>query len=325
MKAVVVTKYGNIDVLQIKDIQKPVVIEGGILIRIEATVAAFGDCAFRSGKPYVSRLFTGLIKPVKTPGDVFAGVVEQVGKGVTQFKVGDSVYGSSGNAFGTNAQYISLPENEAVAPMPADITFEDAAAVSEGSLTALPFLRDHAKLQKGQKILINGACGGVGVYAVQLAKYFGADVTGVCGPANVDFVRSIGADHVIDYTSEDFTQMNKRYDVIFDAVAKSTFSKCKKSLLPYGIYLNTVPSVGMMLAVMTTSKSKGKKACFAATGLRTPKEKKQDLLLLNSLIMQGMLKAVVGKSFFMEDIADAHKYVETGHKRGSAVVRISSK
>jgi NADPH:quinone reductase-like Zn-dependent oxidoreductase len=253
---------------------------------------------------------------------VFAGVVEEpMG---SEFTRGDKVYGSSGEAFGTNAQYIALPENQAVARMPANVTFEEAAAISEGSLTALPFLRDHAKLKTGQRILINGASGGVGVYAVQLAKHFGAHVTAVCGSANLEFVRSLGADSVIDYTKEDFTQTSERYDVIFDAVGKSSFKRCKRALTPNGIYLSTVPTAGLMLSMLLTSKSNGKRAVFAATGLRKPNEKKRDLEYLNSLIEQGKLKAVIGKRFSFDQISDAHRYVETGHKRGSATVRINN-
>ena len=320
MKAIVVSKYGSADVLRIQEVKDPVPKEGEMLIRIKATVAADPDCAFRRGKPYIARLFTGLAKPKRIPGDVFAGVVEKPGS--SAFKAGDAVYGSSGTHFGTNAERITLSEAEAVALSPKNITFEEAAAVSEGSLTALPFLRDHAQLKKGQRVLINGAAGGVGVYAVQLAKHFGAIVTAVCGPNNSELVKALGADNVIDYTKEDFTQRENSYDVIFDAVGKSSFRKCKAALSPNGIYLTTVPTPGAMLASMVTAKSKGKRAVFAATGLRKPAEKKKDLDFLRDLIEQGALKAVIGKSFDMEQMADAHRYVETGHKRGSATVRI---
>ncbi len=320
MKAIVVSKYGSADVLRIQEVKDPVPKEDEMLIRIKATVAADPDCAFRRGKPLIARLFTGLTRPKRIPGDVFAGVVEQPGG--SAFKAGDAVYGSSGTRFGTNAERITLSEAEAVALSPKTITFEEAAAVSEGSLTALPFLRDHAQLKNGQRVLINGAAGGVGVYAVQLAKHFGAIVTAVCGPNNSELVKALGADSVIDYTKEDFTQRENSYNVIFDAVGKSSFRKCKAALSPNGIYLTTVPTPGAMLASMLTAKSKGKRAVFAATGLRKPAEKKKDLDYLRDLIEQGALKAVIGRSFDMEQMADAHRYVETGHKRGSAAVRI---
>ncbi len=320
MKAIVVSRYGSADVLRIQEVKDPVPKEGEMLIRIKATVAADPDCAFRRGKPLIARLFTGLTRPKRIPGDVFAGVVEQPGD--SAFKAGDAVYGSSGTRFGTNAERITLSEAEAVALSPKNIPFEEAAAVSEGSLTALPFLRDHAQLKNGQRVLINGAAGGVGVYAVQLAKHFGAIVTAVCGPNNLEFVKTLGADSVIDYTKEDFTQRENSYNVIFDAVGKSSFRKCKAALSPNGIYLTTVPTPGAMLASMVTAKSKGKRAVFAATGLRKPAEKKKDLDYLRDLIEQGALKAVIGRSYDMEQMADAHRYVETGHKRGSAAVRI---
>ncbi len=305
MKAVIVTKYGDADVLRIREVQNPVSKEGEMLIRIKATVAADPDCAFRRGKPFVSRFFTGLKKPKHIPGDVFAGVVEKPGN--STFKKGDMVYGSSGTNFGTNAELIAISEAEAVALMPASMTFEEAAAVSEGSLMALPFLRDHAKLQKGQKILINGASGGVGVYAVQLAKYYCAHVTAVCSASNVEFMKTLGADCVIDYTKEDFTQTSERYDVIFDAVGKSTFKKCKNTLASGGIYLTTVPTAGVMLSMLMTSKSKGKGAVFTATGLRKPADKKKDLSFISKLVEQGKLKAVIGQSFLLEQMADAHR------------------
>ncbi len=320
MKAVIVTKYGSPDVLRIQEVKDPVPKEGEMLIRIKATVAADPDCAFRSGKPFISRFFTGLLKPKVIPGDVFAGIVEK--SGGSALRPGDKVFGSSGTNFGTNAELIALSSAEAVAPMPQTMTFEEAAAVSEGALTALPFLRDHAKVEKGQRVLINGAAGGVGVYAVQLAKHYGATVTAVCGRDNVEFVKSLGADSVIDYTKEDFTQSENSYDVIFDAVGKSSFGKCKAALTSNGIYLTTVPTPGAMLAMMLTAKSKGQRAVFAATGLRKPVEKKKDLDFLRELIEQGQLKAVIGQSFDFEQMADAHRYVETRHKRGSAAVRI---
>lgn len=322
MRAILAAKYGGPDVLKIQEVEKPSPKDNEVLIRIESTVAAFPDCAFREGKPFISRLFTGLIKPKQIPGDVFAGVIESTGKAVSQFKAGDEVYGSSGSSFGTNAEYIALSEDEAIAAKPKNITYEEAAAISEGALTALPFLRDYGKIKKGQKVLINGASGGVGVSAVQLAKYFGADVTAVCGPKNIELVKSLGAERAIDYTKDDFTASGEKYDVIFDAVAKSSFSQCKKVLSMEGIYLTTVPSAGIMISMLFTSFSK-RKAGFAATGLRKPSEKRKDLNLLSTIIEAGKLKAVIGRTFSLEQMADAHRYIETGHKRGNLVIIVS--
>ncbi|MHB1315763.1 MAG: NAD(P)-dependent alcohol dehydrogenase [Christensenellales bacterium] len=322
MKAILAAKYGGPDVLMIQEVEKPSPKDNEVLIRIESTVAAFPDCAFREGKPFISRLFTGLIKPKQIPGDVFAGVIEWAGKAVSQFKAGDEVYGSSGSSFGTNAEYIALSEDEAIVAKPRNIPYEEAAAISEGALTALPFLRDSGKIKKGQKVLINGASGGVGVSAVQLAKYFGADVTAVCGPKNIELVKSLGADKVIDYTREDFTKSGDCYDIIFDAVAKSSFSRCKKALSDEGIYLTTIPSAGIMISALLTSFSK-RKAVFAATGLRKPSEKREDLHLLSTIIEAGKLKAVIGRTYPLEQMADAHRYVETGHKTGNAVIAVN--
>ena len=322
MRAILAAKYGDPDVLEIQEVEKPSPKDNDVLIRIESTIVAFSDCVFREGKPFISRLFTGFIKPKQIPGDVFAGVVESTGKAVTRFKAGDEVYGSSGSFLGTNAEYIALSEDEAIVAKPKNITHEEAAAISEGALTALPFLRDSGKIKNGHKVLINGASGGVGVSAVQLAKYFGADVTAVCGPHNIELVKSLGADRAIDYTQTDFTESGEKYDIIFDAVAKSSFSRCKKVLSAEGIYLTTVPSAGIMASMLFTSFSK-RKAGFAATGLRKPSEKREDLNLLNTIIEAGKLKAVIGRTFSLERIADAHRYVETGHKTGNAAIAVS--
>lgn len=322
MKVVVCNKYGPPEVLRFVEAEKPMPGDNEVLVRIEATVAAPPDCAFRKGDPFISRFFTGLTRPGKIPGDVLSGVIEKAGNNVSLFKAGDAVYGSSGINMGTNAEYIVLNEKEALAIKPERVTFEEAAAISEGSLTALPFLRDSGKIKKGQKILIIGASGGVGVYAVQLAKYFGANVTAVCGPANLELIKSIGADRAIDYTKEDYTKSVEKYDIVFDAVSKSTFFRCRKILVPDGIYLCTVPSLNIMLNMLWTSFFGSKKAVFTATGLRKPAEKKEDLNLLNKIIESGKLKAVIDRTYPLEQIAEAHRYVETGHKKGSVAIRI---
>lgn len=321
MKAIFAARYGGPDVLEIRDVDKPSPKENEVLIRVVSTVAAFPDCAFRAGKPFISRFFLGLFKPGLIPGDVFAGVVESAGGAVRRFKPGDKVYGSSGSSFGTNAEFIALREDEAIAAMPLNVSYGEAAAVSEGALTALPFLRDAGKIKEGYNVLINGASGGVGVSAVQIAKYFGACVTAVCGPSNIGLVTSLGADKAVDYTKADFTASGEKYDVIFDVVAKSSYSRCKKALTKQGLYLTTVPSAGIMLSALLTSFSK-KKARFAATGLRKPSEKIKDLELICALTEAGKLKAVIGKAYALEQMADAHRLVETGHKRGSVVVAV---
>ena len=320
MKAICISKYGGPEVLELREFPAPQADVNGVLIRVMATVAAAADCAFRSGKPILARAFTGILKPRKIPGDVFAGVVEDIGQGVTRFKIGDRVYGSSGGAFGTNAEYLALPESAAIAGIPEGITFAQAACISEGAITALPFLRDGGKITKGKRVLINGASGGVGVYAVQLARHFEAHVTAVCGPANLAMVRELGADAVVDYTKEDFTARGEAYDIILDAVGKRSFSHCKKALTQGGAYLTTVPAAGVIFRKLLPTKPEGKKAVFMATGLRKPEEKRADLQYLNALMEAGKIKAVIGKTFSLVEMAEAHKYVETGHKMGSAAV-----
>ena len=231
-----------------------------------------------------------------------------------------TVFAATGAGFGAHAEYICLPEDGALAPKPANATYAEAAAICEGGLTALPFLRDQGKIQRGHRILINGASGAVGASAVQLAKAFGADVTGVCGPTNVELVRSLGADTVIDYTRKTLPSTGQTYDIIFDAVGKSSFSRCKGSLKSGGVYLATVPSLALYAHVLWTAKLGGKKARVAATGLRPPSEKAKDLRYLSDLTEAGTLKPTVDRSYPMAQVADAHRHVETGHKKGTVVI-----
>ncbi len=235
------------------------------------------------------------------------------------FKKGDQVFGISPNSFGTHAEYMCLPEDKPVSIKPANATYEEAVGICDGAPTALTFLRDKAKIQRGQKVLINGASGAVGAYAVQLAKYYGAEVAGVCSTANVQLVKSLGADKVIDYTKEDFTKGGQTYDVIFDAVGKSSFSSCKGSLKQRGFYLSTVPTLGIMLQMLWTSKLGSKKAIFTASGLQQSKE---NLAFLKDLFEEGMVKSVIDRCYPLEQAAEAHRYVETGRKKGNVVITV---
>jgi NADPH:quinone reductase-like Zn-dependent oxidoreductase len=323
MKAIICTKYGLPDVLQLKEVEKPTPKDNEVMIRIFAAIVSPSDCVFRKGEPFIARFFSGLIRPKNSiPGEMLAGEIEAIGKDVKLFKKGDQVFGSTGMSLGAYAEYICLPEEGVLTIKPADLTYEDAATVCDGALTALPFLRDKGNIQSGQKVLINGASGSVGTAAVQLAKYFGAEVTGVCSTANLELVKSLGADTVIDYTKEDFTQSGETYDVIFDAVGKSLFTRCKSSLTQRGVYLATVPTLAIMLQMLWTSKIGSKRAIIAFTGLRPAREKTKDLIFLKELVETGKIKSVIDRHYPLEQTAEAHRYVETGHKKGNVVITV---
>ncbi|MEQ9442951.1 MAG: NAD(P)-dependent alcohol dehydrogenase [Cyclobacteriaceae bacterium] len=328
MKAVEYTAYGSPEVLQMTEVSKPVPQDHEVLIKIRATTVTATECTFRQGKPYFSRLFTGLRRPKNTRlGEELAGEIEAVGKQVTKFKAGDQVFGTAGPAFGANAEYICLPEDGVIVPKPTNLTFEEAASTCDGFLTALPFLRDKGKIQAGQKVLIYGASGSIGAAAVQIARYYGSEVTGVCSTANVDLVRSLGASQVIDYKKEDFTapgtgKNRPTYDIIFDAVGKTTFSRCKNSLTENGRFLEAGIGLGIFRHVIGTALFGRKKALIAATGLRPPHERVQDLALLKSLLEAGEITPVIDRQYPLEQIAEAHRYVDAGHKKGNVTITI---
>lgn len=321
MKAIVYTQYGPPEVLQVKEVAKPVPQDNEVLIKIAATAVTATDPVDRKGEPFIARLFSGVRGPKNPiPGMDLAGEIEAVGKDVKSFKKGDLVFGVTGLNLGAHAEYICLPEDSALVIKPANMTFEEAAGICDGTLTALHFLRDKAQVRPGQKVLINGASGSVGSAAVQLAKYYEAEVTGVCSGANVEMVKSLGADEVIDYTQVDFTKTGQTYNVIFDAVGKSAYSQSKRALTADGIYLTTVPTLAIVLNMFWTKLFGSKKAVFAAAGLRSADEKVRDLTLAKELVEEEKLKAVIDKRYPMADIADAHRYVETGRKKGNVVL-----
>ncbi len=323
MKAVVYRAYGSPDVLLIEDVEIPIPEDNEVRIRIHASAVTSTDPIDRKGEPFIARLATGLTGPRNSiPGGVLAGEIDTAGKNVTRFKHGDRVFGTSGIHLGAHAEYISLPEDAALGFMPDKMTFEEAAAICDGALTALPFLRDNGKIKRGQKVLINGASGSIGTIAVQLAVHYGAEVTGVCSTQNVELVNSLGAEHVIDYTREDFTRADEAYDIIFDAVGKNTFARCKSALKPGGIYLTTVPSLAILPQMLWTAKFGSRKAVFAATGLRPAIEKSKDLVIIKELADAGIITSVIDRQYPLGQIAEAHRYVETGHKRGNVVLTI---
>jgi len=317
MKAIVYTKFGPPDVLQLQEVEKPSPKDNEVLIKIVATTVVKEDPDMRA-----SPGFNGFLKP-RHPilGQELAGEIEATGKDVTRFKQGNQVFGI--DMFGAYAEYKCMPENGALAIKPANISYEDAASVPNGALTALPFLRDKGKIQSGQTALIYGASGSVGAAAVQLAKYYGAKVTGVCSTANLEWVKSLGADQVIDYTQEDFTENGKTYDIIFDTVGKRSFSECKGSLTDAGIYLTTVPTPVIMLQALWTAKSGSKKVKFVAAGLRPAREKIKDLVFLTKLIEAEKIRPVIDRCYPLEQMAEAHRYVEQGHKKGNVVITVA--
>jgi NADPH:quinone reductase-like Zn-dependent oxidoreductase len=322
MKAAVYHEYGPPDVVRVEEVRTPVPREGEILVRNHAATVGAADSAARKGAPFFARFFFGLRRP-KFPvlGSEFAGEVAAIGPGVTRFAVGDQIFGVTGPQFGAHANYVRLSENEAVAAKPTDLSYADAAALADA--TALSFLRDKAKLQSGQTILINGASGSVGSAAVQLAKHYGAIVTAVCSGANADLVRQLGADKVVDYTTEDFTRAGQTYDVIFDAAGKSSFARCRPVLSRGGIYLTTVPSLAILVQTLWTARFGDKRAAISFTGLRPAGEKSRDLLFIRDLVAAGQLLPVVDSTFPLAQIADAYRRVDPGHKRGNVVITMS--
>lgn len=322
MKAIVYERYGPPEVLEMKEVAKPTPKANEVLIKIHATTVTTGDWRARSldvptGFGFISRLFFGVLRP-RQPilGTELAGEIESVGKDVSKFKIGDRVFAYSGAGMGCHAEYKCMPEDGAVAHKPANLTYDEAAAISFGGTTALDFFR-RGKLQSGEKVLINGASGGVGTAAVQLARYFGADVTGVCSTANVELVRSLGAHHVIDYTREDFTLNGKTYDVVVDIAGTAPFSRSKGSLNERGRLLLILGGLPDMLQIPWVSMTSSKKVIAGPAAGRA-----EDLRFLAKLAEAGEFKPVIDRRYPLEQIAEAHRYVDTGHKRGNVVITV---
>jgi NADPH:quinone reductase-like Zn-dependent oxidoreductase len=315
MKAIVYTQFGPPEVLQLKEVKTPEPKDHEVLIRIYATTVVKEDPDMRA-----SPGFNGLLKPRNLIlGQELAGEIEAVGSAVTRFRPGDQVLGI--DSFGAYAEYKCMSEDKALVLKPANMTYEEAAAVPNGALTALPFLRDKGKIRSGQQVLIYGASGSVGTAALQLARIFGADVTGVCSTGNVEMVKSLGAEQVIDYTKVDFTQNGKSYDIIFDTVGKSSFTHCKEALKPHGIYL-TIEAKPASLLHMWTSKFGSKKAYVGFAGLRPVPDKLNDIRFALELFEAGKLKPIIDRCYPLEQIAEAHEYVDTGHKKGNVVITV---
>jgi NADPH:quinone reductase-like Zn-dependent oxidoreductase len=318
VRAVVHDRYGPPDVLRLEDVERPSFGEDELLIRVRATTVNRTDCHRRAAKPFLWRFFSGLVRPRhRILGGEFAGEVEAVGAAVTEFAVGDHVFGTSGPTLGGHAEYLCRRESGLIAHKPADLSFEEAAAVPDGALSALTCLR-RAGLRVGQTIVVYGASGSIGTAGVQLARHFGADVTAVCNTKNVELVRSLGADRVVDYTQEDFTRNGQTYDVVFDAVGKLTFRRCKRSLKSGGIYVATDGLRNLPLGLWT-SRFGDKKV-----SLPLPNWKQEDLLFLKELIESGRFRPVIDRAYPLEDVVEATRYVETEQKTGNVVLTLDA-
>lgn len=322
MKAIVAEQYGSPDVLQLKEVSKPTPQEDEILVKVHAAAANAGDWHLLRGTPFLVRLMTGLLKPkFQILGADVAGTVEAVGANVTKFQPGDEVFGDlSGSGFGAFAEYVSAPEDVFVLK-PADVPFEEAAAVLSAALTALQGLRQEGKVQSGQKVLVNGASGGVGTFAVQIAKALGAEVTGVCSTRNVEMVRSIGADHVVDYTQEDFTQNGQQYDLILDAAAFRPLSDYKRALAPTGAYILVGGSTARLFQLMfmgpVFSKKEGQRF-----GTFMKKSNQVDMLFMKELLEDRKIVSVIDRRYPLSATPDAIRYLEEGHARGKIIITV---
>jgi NADPH:quinone reductase-like Zn-dependent oxidoreductase len=317
MRAAVRTRYGPPDVVRVVEVEKPAAKDNEVLVRVHATTVNRTDCGVRAAKPFIYRFFLGLRRPRLTVlGNEFAGQVEEVGAGVTSFKVGDRVFGFSGTWFGAHAEYLTMPEDGMLATMPAGLSYEEAAPSTEGSLYALSALRA-AKLQRGQSVLLNGATGAIGSAAVQLLREMGAEVTAVCGTEHVELVRGLGADRVIDYTAEDFTRDTQTYDVVLDAVGKSSFGRCRRLLKPGGLYLSTdlgPLSLNPVLALVTPLFG-GRRVRFPI-----PRQDQGTVAYVKERIESGTFRPITDRRYRLDQIVEAYRYVETGRKVGSVVI-----
>ena len=322
MKAAVVTKYGGPEVLEIQEVAMPTPKDNELLIKVHAASLTTAEAMMRSGTPKMARLFIGLKRPKHaTPGACFAGVVAAKGSNVQGYEVGDAVFGEAGMTFGTNAEYVTVSADGIVIPLPDFLSFEEAAIMCDGPLTSLNFLKNIGQVKAGQKVLINGASGSLGVAAIQLAKQMGAEVTGVCSTKNVELVKSLGADHVIDYTQEDFTKGSKKYDVIYDTVEKTSFRATKKVLTENGVYMCPVLSCDVLMP-MLGNRFRSKKAKFDATGMNKPAKLNAMLRELLEMMTNMDYNFVIDRRYGLEEIVEAHQLIDSGRKRGNIVLSI---
>ncbi|MCR9066036.1 MAG: NAD(P)-dependent alcohol dehydrogenase [Cytophagales bacterium] len=321
MKAMIATGYGSSEVLKLREVDLPAIKPTEVLIKVAVSSATTADGMMLSGKPFITRLFVGLTKPkYPIPGTGFAGVVHAKGSEVSKFKVGDKVFGETTLGFSTNAEFLAVPENGVILPMPETMQYTEAASFGDGHVTSYNFLTNIYKLKASERILIIGASGALGTAAVQIAKYKGAHVTGVCSSKNKGLVKSLGADEIIDYTVEDFTNSTETYDVIFDTLGKTTFKACQKILNPHGHYLSPVIGVSVLFQMMKTSLFGSKKVLFHATGTNSENKLRAMLEEVTEIFKSGKLKTVIDRQYPLEKLAEAYTYIAKGHKKGNVII-----
>ena len=323
MRSIIVNSYGGPEVLELKKVEKPSPKSNEVLIRIEATSVTAAATMMREGRPCFGRIFTGLTKPrVKTPGTDLSGVIEAIGEDITMFNVGDKVIAATDLKCGAYAEFICIQEDNMIIHHPENITAEEATGILDGGCTALAFFTDQVSINRGDKILINGASGSIGTAAIQLAKEFGADVTAVCSGKNTELVLDLGADQVFDYTKNELEKSNQKFDVIFDTVGKMSFSKSKKHLKNRGVFLSPVLKLNILITMIFGNLFSSKKLKFSATGLRKKELQIRDMIKIKNLLETGKIKTVIDQVYALEEIQEAHKYVDLGHKKGNVIIKM---
>lgn len=324
MKAIIANSYGGPEVFQVTEIEKPTPKANEVLIKIVATSVTAASTSMRKGTPYFGRLFTGLTKPrVKTAGTDLAGIIEAVGDDVKNFGIGDKVIAETGLDCGAYAEYICLNTSDLIVHQPKNTSPEEATGILDGACTALAFFTDQVQIKKGDKVLINGASGSIGTAAVQLAKNFGAEVTGVTSTKNKALVKDLGADRVLDYTKDELKNDSEKYDVVFDTVGKLSYGKTRKNLSINGVFLTPVLKISTLLSMLFISPFRKQKLKFAATGLRKPEQQMRDLILVRDLLDTEKLTTIIDRVYSMDQISKAHKYVDSGRKRGNVILTIN--
>lgn len=321
MKAIIATGYGSPEVLQFTEVSKPEPGDNEVLVKVVTASATTADAMMRTGKPYFARLFLGIKKPKKAiPGTGFAGIVEHIGRNVTNFQVGNRVFGETAFGFSSNAEYLTVPESGVILPMPENLDFTEAANFCDGHLTSYNFLKEIAQVKPKEKVLINGASGSLGTSAVQIARHMGAHVTAVCSGRNTGLVKSLGADEVIDYQQKDFTTSGKQYDYVYDTIGVSSFGACKAILSEGGTYLSPVLKFTLLVQMLGTSLFGKKRAKFEATGANNEDKLRGLLSEVLDIHMAGGLKTVIDRQYPLEKLAEAHRYIDSGRKKGNLVI-----